>query len=124
MAGSKQIFPYTLDNGTIISVELDESNVEDVNQNVNLVPQIGSIIFPVASQLRYALYSNGDNTITRKVVILGPAAIPTIPPVITVNAGTGAAAGTQVQLGLSTTRGEKFRRYRGGDSGLNDGDIP
>lgn len=127
MAGSKRAFNYLLDTGAQLAVVLDESNIEEVNAGGLGAPAIGSIIFPVASKLRYALYSNSDGSITRKVPVLSLANLATLPPVLTVFVGAGSGAGggtTAVQLGLSTTRGEQFQRYRGGDSGLNDGDIP
>lgn len=127
MAGSKRAFNYILDNGLQIAVVLDESNIEEVNAGGLAAPSVGAIIFPVASKLRYALYSNADGSITRKIPVLSLANLATIPPVLTTFVGPGSGAGggtTAVQLGLSTTRGEQFQRYRGGDSGLNDGDIP
>lgn len=128
MAGSIREFVYALDNGTEIAVKLDESNIEVVNDGVNVAPPaIGTPIMPVASKLRYAIYTSQDGSVTRKIPVLRLAQLGNVPPTISVQIGPGSGAGgtmSPVQLSLSGTRGEKFARTRGGDSGLNDGDLP
>jgi len=128
MAGSKREFVYALDNGTEIAVVLDESNIEVVNTGINVAPPaIGTPIMPVADKLRYALYRSQDGNVSRKIPVLRLSQLANVPPTLSVEVGPGSGAGgtmSPVQLSLSGTRGEKFARSRGGDSGLNDGDIP
>lgn len=128
MAGSKRDFLYTTDRGLSFAVELDESNVEEVNVGLTaaqLNPSVGVVKLPIASKLRTAVYRSDDGRVSRTVVVLSTAALVNIPTGITVPVtGAPGAAPVQVSLTLSTTRGEKFQYVRGGDSGLNDGDNP
>lgn len=128
MAGSKRDFLYTTDRGLSFAVELDESNIEEVNVGLTaaqLVPAVGTVKLPIASKLRFAVYRSDDGRVSRKIPVLSTAALANIPTGITVPiTGAPGAAPVNVSLTLSTTRGEKFGYVRGSDSGLNDGDNP
>lgn len=128
MAGSKRDFLYTSDRGVSFAVELDESNVEEVNQGLSsaqLNPIVGTLKLPIASKLRFAVYRSADGRVSRQVPVLSTAALGSIPTSLTVPVpGAPGAAVTNIVLTLSTTRGEKFAYVRGDDSGLNDGDNP
>lgn len=128
MAGSKRDFLYRTDRGLTFAVELDESNVEEVNVGLTaaqLNPPVGTVKLPIASKLRTAVYRSDDGRVSRTVTVLSTAALPDIPTAIIVPVvGAPGAAPVNVNLTLSTTRGEKFQYVRGGDSGLNDGDNP
>lgn len=128
MAGSKRDFPYTTDRGLTFAVELDESNIEEVNAGLTtaqLLPTVGTVKMPIASKLRYATYRSDDGRVSRKVPVLTTGALAGIPVAIdAVVPGAPGAAPVTIRLTLSSTRGEKFGYVRGGDSGLNDGDNP
>jgi hypothetical protein len=128
MAGSKRDFLYTSDRGVSFAVELDESNVEEVNVGLTaaqLVPVVGTLKLPIASKLRFAVYRSADGRVSRQVPVLTTGALASIPTSLVVPVtGAPGTAPVNVTLTLSTTRGEKFAYVRGDDSGLNDGDNP
>lgn len=128
MAGSKRDFLYTSDRGVSFAVELDESNVEEVNVGLTgaqLNPIVGTLKLPIASKLRFAVYRSADGRVSRQVPVMSTAALASIPTSLTVPVtGAPGAAPVNIVLTLSTTRGEKFAYVRGDDSGLNDGDNP
>lgn len=125
MAGSLRAFVYVTDGGIPLGINCDESNVEAVNGAAALVlPAPGAALIGSVDNLRYALYRNALTGATRKVVILTTAALINVPLTLNFYISTGGTTGAGQPFGLAGTRGERIRRYVGGDTGLTDGDVP
>lgn len=124
MAGSKRAFNYTTDGGATVAIVCDESNVEAVNGAAALAPLAGApLTFPV-DQCRFARYVNVATGAARLVVVLSQAALAVLPAILNFWVQTAGTAGATLPFALANTRGETLRRYAGGDSGFNDGDVP
>jgi hypothetical protein len=124
MAGSKRAFVYTADSGTTYSINCDESNVEAVNGAAATAPTVGSPYVIPVRKLRRARYVNAATGTSRLVPVLTQAALAALPAIINFWVQSSGTAGSSLPFGLATTQGEKLSRYVGGDTGLNDGDIP
>lgn len=123
MAGSLKLFAYVLDTGLKVHVKLDESVTEAINTNIPAFV-VGSPVFSGGNKLRYALYSSTDGLTKVKGVVLQSANLATLPA--SFGHGTISANGVpeEVEVFLSTTRGEKFPRATPIDTGKTDGDQP
>jgi hypothetical protein len=124
MAGSKRAFAYTTDAGSTVAVVADESNVEAVNGALAVAPLAGSILSVDAEECRYARYVNVALGVVRLVIVVSNAALAVLPAILNFWVQTGGTTGSVQPFALAATRGETFRRYAGGDSGLTDGDVP
>jgi hypothetical protein len=121
MAGSLKWFVYTTDNGESYALKADESNVEAVNGSTQDFLNDSELTFAVPRnvRVRYALYSNTDNSRQIKCPVLTPtiyAGVPENVPTITDPIGGGT-------LGLRRIRPELISLPFGVDTGLNDGDA-
>lgn len=124
MAGSKRAFAYSPDAGGTVAVVGDESNIEAVNGALAVAPLAGSAYTFPADKARYARYVNVATGAIRLVLVVSQAALAVLPAVVNFWVQTSGSAGANLPFGLAGTVPEKLRRYAGGDSGLNDGDVP
>lgn len=125
MAGSKRWFAYTMDDGTVVGIQADESNIESVNGGAAAPPPAASQPtrqLPKGTRVRRAYYTSSAGTRTIVIPILNatiynaiPASLSTITDPI---AGTG-------NLTFLRKRPEIVRSpIFGVDTGLTDGDSP
>lgn len=124
MAGSKREFLYETDNNTQFAVVLDESNVELVNVNDTGAPPAGTIVLPVARMLRKLRYVSVNGLYSVDVPVLTLDNLPLAPATIDMDFTDGDGASISVTLVKRKAYAEQFVGARGGDSGLNDGDVP
>lgn len=130
MAGSKKQFLYVSDDGTTqFNIVADESLTEAVNGSLTAAQQApldGLVVLPCATRCRSATYRSDDGLISRKAIVLRPSVVSSLPPTISVRAGSGAGAdaGGAVTLRLKRPRSEQFSRAANADTGLTDGDNP
>jgi hypothetical protein len=124
MAGSKREFLYETDSGVAFAVVLDESNVEFVNTADTDVPPAGTIVLPVAKYLRKIRYVSANGLYSVDVPILTLANITTAPADFDASFTEGDGTNVTVNLRKRKSYAESFLASRGGDTGLNDGDIP
>jgi hypothetical protein len=127
MAGSKRWFQYTLDDGTNVAVQLDESNTEAVNGAVANIPASPPTRqAPKGTKLRTITYASADGLRKIRCVALNntiygaiPASLGSIPnPLPAAGGGGGTLFFDSKQP--ERVRSPKFRS----DTGLNDGDSP
>lgn len=126
MAGSKRWFAYTMDDGTVVGVQLDESNTEAINGTAANNPATAPVRqAPKGTRLRYITYRSADGLRKIRCVALNqtvynaiPAANRTISNPI---GGTGPGSGT---LTFDNKTPERVRVPKFGDTGLTDGDTP
>lgn len=124
MSGSKREFAYVTDSGTTFAVVLDESNIEAVNTTGTGSPAAGLIVLPVARMLRKLRYVSANALYSLDIPVLTPGNILTAPQTIDVTFADGDGPAIVVTLSKRKAYAEQFVGARGGDSGLNDGDIP
>jgi len=124
VAGSKREFLYVADNGVGFAVVLDESNVEFVNIEGTGVPAAGTIVLPVARYLRKIRYVSANGLYSVDVPVLTLANIATAPADFDASFTEGDGTNVTVNLRKRKTYAESFLSSRGGDTGLNDGDVP
>jgi hypothetical protein len=124
MAGSKREFLYVSDLGVNFAVVLDESNVEAVNTTGTGSPAAGTILLPVARMLRKLRYVSQNGLYSVDVPVLTPANIATAPATFAMDFTDGDGAAINVVMIRRKAYAEQFVGARGGDSGLNDGDVP
>lgn len=130
MAGSKRQFRYVCDDGaTTFNIVADEDQTEFVNGvllSTETAPLPGVVVLPVATKCRYARYKSADGLYTRKVIVLRPSVVASLPPSFQtrVSGGDPAQAAVLVTLNLVKSNAEKFPRGNPADTGLNDGDNP
>jgi hypothetical protein len=124
MAGSRRAFNYITDGGSTVAINGDESNIEAVNGAAAVPPLAGSLLTFPAEGCRYARYVNVATGAIRVVLVVSQAALAVLPVVVNFWVQTAGTAGQTLPFALVGTRGEKVRRYAGGDSGLTDGDTP
>lgn len=127
MAGSKRWFNYTLDDGTNVGIQADESNVEAVNGGASNDPPALTAPTrqaPKGTKLRTVYYANTAGTRTIAIPVLNqtiyngiPANFRTIPDPL-----GGATPGTLtfVRKRPEISKVPKFSV----DTGLTDGDSP
>lgn len=123
MSGSLKLFPYLMDNGTKLHVKLDESITEAINTTITGFVA-GSPVFSVASKLRYARYASADGKTKAKGVVLTLANLATLPASFNHATVDDNGDPVEIEVFLTTTRGEKFSRATPVDSGKTDGDQP
>ena len=127
MAGSRRWFQYTLDDGTAVGIQADESNVEAVNGGVANIPASPPTRqAPKGTRLRAVRYrsSDGKRVITIPVLnstVYGaiPASLGTIPNPL---GATGEGGGT-LSFDSKTPERVKVPKFAV-DTGLTDGDAP
>jgi hypothetical protein len=130
MAGSRRWFVYTLDDGTNVSLNGDESNIEAVNGTAAVDPPVANRPprqIPNGVTPRYVVYASADGTRKLKIPVLNvviynslPASVPTIPNPFGTVVGTGGGILSFERKGPEKIRPAKF----GVDTGINDGDTP
>lgn len=122
MAGSIKYFVYTADAGGDWAVKRDESNTEAVNAGIQDMPDANGVAqfeLPRNIKPRYARYSNVNNTVSRKIIILTP----TIAAGLASGVPTIADSVSGQTLTLREVVGERKVNPMGIDTGLNDGDA-
>lgn len=124
MSGSRRAFNYITDGGSTVAVNGDESNIEAVNGAAAVAPLAGSLLTFPAEGCRYARYVNVATGAFRVVIVVSQAALAVLPAILNFWVQTAGTAGQVLPFALASTRGEKLRRYTGGDTGLTDGDVP
>lgn len=124
MAGSKREFLYETDSGVGFAVVLDETNIEAVNAAGTGVPPAGTIVLPVARYLRKIRYVSANGLYSVDVPILTLANITTAPADFDMSFTDGDGQNVSMNMRKRKTYAESFLASRGGDTGLNDGDIP
>ena len=124
MAGSKSGFQYTNDVGQSFPIVGDESNIEAVNGALAVPPAVGGAFTLDADDARVARYLNAATGAIRTVIVVSNAALAVLPAVVNFWVQTSGSAGSNLPFGLVGTRGERIRRYAGGDTGFTDGDVP
>lgn len=122
MAGSLSDFRYETDTGVVFAIRADDSNTMLVNASLTsgeIRATPGTVVLPVATRCRRAVYRSDDNKHTVVVPILKQNAVATIPAQITVKfaAGPAGSAPVDVVLKAKRPRGEKFGRSAAADSG-------
>lgn len=122
MAGSIKPVNYTTDGGIPLGIRMDESNVESVAGAAATIVAAGSPLIGDAKDCRYALYRNAALNLTRKFIVPTVAALAGLPVTVNLYVSTGAGTGGAQPFTLVGTRGEKFPRSSGTDTGLTDGD--
>jgi len=124
MAGSKREFLYVSDLGINFAVVLDESNIEAVNAAGTGAPPAGTIVLPVARMLRKLRYVSQNGLYSVDVPVLTPENIADAPATFDMDFTDGDGAAINVTMVRRKAYAEQFVGARGGDSGLNDGDVP
>lgn len=122
MAGSLSDFRYETDTGVVFAIRADDSNTMVVNAGLTsaqLRAPAGTVVLPVATKCRRAVYRSDDNKHTVVVPVLTKDALAGIPTQITIKfaAGPSGSAATDVVLKAKRPRQEKFGLSAAGDSG-------
>jgi hypothetical protein len=138
MAGSRTWKSYTADNGTLYSVETDESNAEaTITSDGSDTPLLAtrtanSPAKPCGLKMRYVNASLSTNANIRRKFYVGTAAamVAAAADGATISApvypAAGDAVGTDATWSIRSLRGEKSRRapaVAAVDTGLTDGDT-
>lgn len=122
MAGSLSDFRYETDTGLVFAIRADDSNTMAVNAGLTsaqLRAPAGTVVLPVATRCRKAIYRSDDNRHTVAVPVLAPGALANIPATLTVKFAPGPSgnAAVDVVLRAKRPRAEKFGRSSAGDTG-------
>ncbi len=128
MAGSRRWFAYTLDDGTVVGINADESNVEAVNGGQANVPTLApSRQAPKGTKLRSVVYQSADGLRNIRIPVLTGTVYAAIPANLATIPNPLQASGTQGggTLSFASKTPEKVRPPKFlADTGLTDGDTP
>lgn len=112
MAGGNSWFQYKSDAGPLFAVNMDTTNAEAV-ANAVLTSVNTPVLSKSAIRPRYANYSSTNGLYKRRIVICDPAAIATLPAVISI-----LIEGQTPDLVLGSVIGERRRIARVLNTGL------
>jgi hypothetical protein len=127
MAGSRRWFQYTLDDGTAVGIQADESNVEAVNGgNANVPASPPTRQAPKGTRLRAVRYRSSDGKRVITIPILTSTVYASIPASLgTISNPLGATGEGGGTLYFDSKIPEKVKVPKFAiDSGLTDDDTP
>lgn len=113
MAGSMRFYNYESDNGGTYAIFGDKSNIAAVNPSGAAAPgTLPAIKIPRNITPRYALFSNTDGTIRRKVALLTPADVAALSGNLSFT-----PTGETATVTITAIRGEKVNIPKIADTG-------